>query len=118
MSLEKGTVLIQYNANGGSGAPNSHTVESVGGGITFRLSSVVPTRAGYEFTGWRLENSSDYDIDQPNQVIRMGADAGVLTYYAQWRKKTTDYGTVTIKYNPAGEAVTAAQTVTKDGQGG
>lgn len=118
MSLEKGTVLIQYNANGGSGAPNSHTVESVGGGITFRLSSVVPTRAGYEFTGWRLENSSDYDIDQPNQVIRMGADAGVLTYYAQWRKKTTDYGTVTIKYNPAGgSGAPLAQTVTKDGQG-
>lgn len=40
---------VFYNANGGTGAPNSQTKTH---GVALTLSSVVPTRANYDFLGW------------------------------------------------------------------
>ena len=84
-----GTVLIQYNANGGSDAPSSHTTtkdsESV---VVFNLSSEIPTRSGYTFLGWRYEDSEEYGIDAPGQeiVFELGNPtlSETITYYAQW----------------------------------
>jgi len=88
---QPGTATIKYNANGGSGTPPSHNVEKDSNGIIiFNLSTTKPTRSGYTFLGWRLENSTAYDIDSPGQ--RIAFDTGdpnsntVLTYYAQWKK--------------------------------
>ena len=43
------TWTVQYNANGGSGAPASQTKTY---GQTLKLSSTVPRRSGYTFLGW------------------------------------------------------------------
>lgn len=43
------TYTVSYDANGGTGAPASQTKAA---GVPLRLSSQVPTRAGYEFGGW------------------------------------------------------------------
>jgi len=41
--------VVEYNANGGSGAP---AAQSKTHGTALTLSSTVPTRAGYTFAGW------------------------------------------------------------------
>ena len=41
--------VVEYNANGGSGAP---TAQSKTHGTALTLSSTVPTRDGYTFAGW------------------------------------------------------------------
>lgn len=43
---------INYDANGGSGAPSTQTKYYK---KDLKLSSVVPTRAGYEFAGWNTQ---------------------------------------------------------------
>jgi uncharacterized repeat protein (TIGR02543 family) len=82
------TVTITYNANGGSGAPSGHTAaRDIYGEVWFTLSSTKPTRDGYTFLGWRLENSTDYSIDSSGQSIVIGVASNsnvTLTYYAQW----------------------------------
>ncbi|NLB52240.1 MAG: hypothetical protein GX808_04790, partial [Syntrophomonadaceae bacterium] len=101
-----GTVTIKYSANGGNGAPSSHTTtKDSSGDAQYNLSTTRPTRSGYTFLGWRLENDTAYDIDRPGQGIYIGlgypTSNTTLTYYAQWQQSNTPttYGTVTIKYN-------------------
>lgn len=42
-------INLTYDANGGTGAPDSHTIPS---GERFDLSTQVPVKAGYAFDGW------------------------------------------------------------------
>lgn len=78
-------VTISYNANGGYGAPADQTATIAYGVASYTLSSSVPTRSGYTFKGWRLENDTYYDIDSPGQYIQIEVDSPcTLTYYAQW----------------------------------
>ena len=78
-------VTISYNANGGYGAPSDQTAAIAYGAASYTLSSVIPTRSGYTFKGWRLENSTAYGIDSPGQYIQIALDSScTLTYYAQW----------------------------------
>ena len=46
---EVSTYTVDYDANGGSGAPQSQTKEA---GIPLTLSSVTPKRSGYKFDAW------------------------------------------------------------------
>ena len=81
---------VAYNANGGSGAPASTQVTASNGVASFYLSTVLPTRSGYDFVGWRLENSTSYGIDSPGQHISISVTSScVLTYYAQWKTSQT-----------------------------
>ena len=78
-------VTISYNANGGYGAPADQTAAIAYGVVSYTLSSSVPTRSGYTFKGWRLENDTHYDIDSSGQYIQIAIDSPcTLTYYAQW----------------------------------
>lgn len=57
----------------------------VDGVARYILSEEQPYRDGYNFVGWRLENSSAYDIDSPGQSIAIETpESCILTYYAQW----------------------------------
>lgn len=79
------TATVTYNANGGYGEPESQTVEVKNGVASFYLSTKKPTRNGYTFIGWRLENSTAYAVDAPGQHISIQTSAySRLTYYAQW----------------------------------
>lgn len=97
-----GIVTVQYNANGCNNVPASHSINKGNNGIvSFKLSSTKPTENGYTFLGWRLENSTEYDINSPGQSITI--DTGnerntILTYYAQWGSATT----FTITYDANG----------------
>ena len=89
---------VTYNANGGSGAPNSQS-KVVGRDLT--LSSTVPTRDGYTFLGWAA------DRDAAKAEYRAGGTYSTdsdITLYAIWAKtesvignvnNTSGYGTAT-----------------------
>ena len=80
-------VTIAYDANGGEGAPEEQSVVIVDGVASYRLSEQQPSREGYSFVGWRLENNSAYAIDNPGQAIAIAVPEGsTLTYYAQWNE--------------------------------
>lgn len=73
---------VTYNANGGTGAPGPQ-IKYVGSILT--LSSVIPTRTGYQFKGWGTSSSSVSPAYQPGALY--GADADI-TLYAIWEKVT------------------------------
>lgn len=74
------THTVKYNANGGTGAPNSQTKTY---GYVLTLSSTVPKRNGYVFLGW----STNKNATEPQYYAggSYGADADV-TLYAVWEK--------------------------------
>lgn len=58
-------VKIQYNANGGTGAPAAHYKYI---GTTASISTKKPTRAGYTFEGWSTVKNGAVDV-APGQKI-------------------------------------------------
>lgn len=74
----KTSYAVTYDANGGSGAPSSQTKWY---GDTLKLSTTVPTRTLYSFTGWNTE------ADGSGTAYASGANYtsnAALTLYAQW----------------------------------
>lgn len=69
---------VSYNANGGTGAPDSQKKMY---GSVLTLSSVRPTRDGYVFMGWATSSAGDVAY-MPGSTY--GADADV-TLYAVWQ---------------------------------
>ena len=72
------TYSVQYNANGGSGAPSSQTKTY---NVTLTLSSTKPTRASYNFKGWSTSASSSVVSYQPGGSYSSNA---AVTLYAVW----------------------------------
>jgi uncharacterized repeat protein (TIGR02543 family) len=72
---------VQYNANGGSGAPSSQTKWY---DETLTLSSTTPTRTNYEFLGWATSSSAT------SATYKAGASYtsnSAVTLYAVWKLK-------------------------------
>ncbi len=93
---------VNYNANGGSGAPSSQT-KYFNQALT--LSSVKPTRSGYTFNGWGTSTSDT----SPNYYAgsSYSSESGI-TLYAIW--KANSY-TVTFNAN-GGSCSTSSKSVT------
>lgn len=90
---------VTYNANGGSGAPGNQTKTY---GQTLKLSSAIPTKSGYRFTGWKGNDNNNYAA---------GANYtgnAALTLTAQWTAITYS---VTFNAN-GGSGAPGAQTKT------
>ena len=81
---------VQYNANGGSGAPGVQTKYYK---TNLTLSSTLPTRSGYEFTGWAESSSATSASYQPGGTYTSDKNT---TLYAVW--KNIDY-TLTFDMN-------------------
>ena len=93
---------VSYDANGGSGAPSAQTKWY---GETLYLSSTKPSRTGYSFQGWGINNSTS--------TVTYGAGSAysantAITLYAIWKADT-----YTISYNAnGGSGAPSAQTKT------
>ncbi len=95
------TNTLNYDANGGTGAPSSQTAKVTYPNTqsTFTLSSTVPTKTGYTFTGWYnsasdgTQISGTYTLGNSSEANNQSA-----TLYAQWEKLTN----VTIKNTVTG----------------
>jgi Listeria/Bacterioides repeat len=96
---------LTYNANGGSGAPDSETkTYSVTSPTFFTVSSTQPSRTGYTFMGWSSSagGSAEYSA---GDTIPASADK---TLYAVWQ-----INTYPVNYNAnGGVGAPAAQTKT------
>ncbi len=93
---------VTYDANGGSGAPDSYPKEFSCNGnpdVTgkINISSTVPTKNGYEFKGWLC--SYDNNVYQPGESVSV---PGHVTFTAQWGVKT-----YTIALNTNGGTMTS-----------
>lgn len=79
---------LHYNANGGSGAPDTQSdsiyASSVIGTGAFTVSSVEPTRQGYMFLGWSEDRNATSPSYQPDDTIHVPYD-GSKTLYAVWQ---------------------------------
>lgn len=69
---------VNYNANGGTGAPSSQT-KSYGQSLT--LSSTTPTRSDYTFLGWVTDPNATVVEYAPGDEYTLNKD---ITLYALW----------------------------------
>lgn len=93
---------LSYNANGGYGAPSS--VNNV---TSTTVSSVVPTRGGYNFIGWSTSSSATVAGYVAGDLISLTSDT---TLYAVWQQ----FYTVTYDANGGSNAPSADKKI--DGQ--
>jgi len=91
---------VTYNANGGSNAPAAQTKRY---NIALTLSSNLPVRTGYTFTGWNTKQ--DGSGTSYKAGTRYTANAA-LTLYAQWSAKTYE-----VTFNSQGGSKVSPQTV-------
>jgi len=109
------TVTLTYDAQGGSGKPGDQTGNAAS---NVTVSSTVPTRDGYTFTGWDTAangSGTDYAGGATYTLPNSGTD----TLYAQWTPVVVTATTVTLTYDPQGgsgepgdQTGNAASTVT------
>lgn len=81
---------LNYDANGGVGAPSSTLGLSI-------ISSIKPTRNGYTFVGWSLDRDSTNGNYQPGDIIELKADT---TLYAVWQKNPVTVSSISIATKP------------------
>ncbi len=85
------TFTLNYDANGGTGAPSSQTYKATSENEkshTFTISSQQPTRDGYTFLGWSAASDATTPSYQPSGSIEV---SGTTTLYAVWeRAKPSD----------------------------
>ena len=113
--LEKDRFTINFDANGGTGAPamgQAHEDE------TIVLSSVVPSRKNYTFLGWATDAGAQTAQYLPGDRFTMGKV--VVTLYAVWKLNPSliydaNGGTFTVPaervYPAEGETVIVASFV-------
>lgn len=79
------TYTLSYNANGGTGAPSSQTASNiqVSPSCTFNISTQVPTRTGYTFSGWSTTSSGS--VISGNTITITSTSQ---TLYAIWTKNS------------------------------
>ena len=94
------TVTITFDANGGTGAPQSVTGTSTQGNnsnyrVYLDIPDTEPTRSGWTFLGWSTSSTAT----SPNASMEPGdrygytGDSGSLTLYAVWEH------TITLTFN-------------------
>lgn len=78
------TCYLNYNANGGSGAPSqqSYTGTSTSNHI-FTISSSIPMKSGCTFLGWSTSSTDKTASYQPGESISVAYN-GTVTLYAVW----------------------------------
>ena len=81
---------LNYDANGGSGAPasQSYTDSSAGLTHTFTITSFEPYRENFGFLGWSESSSASTATYQPGDTISVAYDE-VKTLYAVWESAQT-----------------------------
>ena len=94
----KYTYTLNYDANGGTGAPSADSWSTTDAAIryhSFTVKNTIPTREGYVFKGWKANDGSDTiytggmtcAVSQyGNDVVKNG-NTWTRTLYAVWEKK-------------------------------
>lgn len=88
---------IRYNSNGGIGAPGAQVCQSYFGSCDFELSTVAPTRDGYEFRGWAA-NGDETRLYAPGSVFKSVSTDETVILFASW----AEIKTYTLMYDVNG----------------
>ena len=100
------TYTVTYNANSGTGAPARQVKTH---NVALTLSSVRPTRSGYNFLGWGTSNTATMVSYDPGDTFLKNANT---TLYAIWQKIPL---TFPVKYFAnGGTGAPSAQTKTEN----
>ena len=101
------TYSITYDANGGTGAPAAQTKTQ---GTDIKLTTDVPTRAGFTFMGWASKANSTVIDYVAGSTYRTDAN---LTLYAVWQVEiTADTPTMSVSSVSGNPGDTVEVTVT------
>ena len=78
---------VKFNANGGSGTMTNQTGIKYGTTVTLKANTF--TRSGYTFNGWnrKADGSGTSYADKASVKNLASTEGGVVTLYAQWKKK-------------------------------
>lgn len=106
-------ITIPYDANGGTGAPESVTAKA---GTRITISDIEPARKGYTFLGWATNSAAITAVYKAGDTYVVQES---ITFYAVWQKdvfaegyefqliaQTKTSATVSVKNN-AGAATAA-----------
>lgn len=77
---------INYDANGGSGAPSATTARTTGDYIALTVTTGVPTRTNYRFEGWSTDPDATSASYHGGDQFTVYKDNPTRTLYAVWRK--------------------------------
>ena len=82
---------LKFNANGGSGAPNTITKTATDktSNLKFTIPSTEPTRSGYTFLGWSESSSASSATYTAGDTVYV--DYNDLTLYAVWQENKQTY---------------------------
>ena len=95
----KYTYTLNYDANGGTGAPSADSWSTTDAAIryhSFTVKNTIPAREGYVFKGWKAKDGSDTIYtggtlcsvsQQGNDVVKNG-NTWTRTLYAVWEEAT------------------------------
>lgn len=77
---------LKYDANGGKGAPSTFNDTSTNNYYDTTVSTVQPTKSGYDFLGWATSKTATSPDYQGGYSIRLST--GTTTLYAVWQEQT------------------------------
>ena len=78
----RNTITVTYNANGGSGGPESYTVNT---NSSFNINGTnFPTKSGYIFKGWSTSSTAKTATYKKGATLSIQANTSNITYYAVW----------------------------------
>ena len=98
-------ITVNYNANGGSGAPASQDKYNT---VDLTLSSTKPTRTNYTFISWNTKSDGSGTSYQPGSKYTANES---VTLYAIWKSDDTTPPTCNLSAN--GSTITATATDNK-----
>lgn len=98
---------LHYNANGGTGAPDSQTYTSYSATstqATFTSRNQIPTKDGYTFKGWADSATATTAQYQPGGTIAVNHADSPKTVYAVWEKNAAPIEYTVTYYKNDGSA--------------
>lgn len=87
---KKEELIIQYNANGGTGAPAAQTFTKT----PITISATEPKRDGYQFKGWSTNSTATSPMYEANKSYSLALSGETINLYAVWQLQT-----YTVSYN-------------------
>lgn len=101
---------VNFDAMGGSNAPESLTEVSTENEYTFTISDAVPTREGYNFVGWSTNSSLLPPYLKAGDTVTVSeSDSYAITLYAVWEIANKVELVYAVDYVQFGDAETYAQ---------
>jgi len=100
--IEEHTYSLEYNANGGTGAPAKQSATTTDDNTEFTISTSTPTFDGHTFIGWSVSETAAAADYQPGDLITV--TTATTTLYAVWEVNVppvVEY-TYTLHYNANG----------------